>query len=80
MSCMTMNCTARAMAKLGAFMANKGSLNGQTLMSEECWNEIHSDPSVKHLNTHLQITMTKGGLGVWGIEALKRNDQNYKPD
>ena len=53
MSCMTMNCTARAMAKLGAFMANKGSLNGQTLMSEECWNEIHSDPSVKHLNTHL---------------------------
>jgi len=35
--------SASALGKLGAFMANKGSFKGKTLISEETWNDLHSD-------------------------------------
>jgi len=35
--------SARGLAKLAQLMANKGSLNGQHLMSEEAWEEMHSE-------------------------------------
>ena len=40
------HCSGRGMAKLGAFMANKGSFEGKTLMSEKMWEEFHSEPEV----------------------------------
>jgi hypothetical protein len=35
---------ARTLAKLGAFMANKGEFEGKTLISRETWDCIHSEP------------------------------------
>ena len=32
-----LHASARALAKVGAFMANKGTFKGKTLMSEETW-------------------------------------------
>ena len=37
------HCSGRGMAKLAAYMANKGSFEGKTLMSEKLWDEFHSD-------------------------------------
>jgi hypothetical protein len=31
-------CSARGLAKLAAYMANKGTLNGDQLMTEDTWN------------------------------------------
>ena len=35
-----MYATAQGLAKLAAFMANKGTLGGKQLMSEETWNDF----------------------------------------
>ena len=35
--------SARGLAKVAAIMANKGTLNGQSLMSEATWQEMHSE-------------------------------------
>ena len=40
------HCSGRGMAKLGAYMANRGSFDGKTLMSEKMWEEFHSEPEV----------------------------------
>lgn len=39
--------SARAIAKLAAFMANNGSLAGEQLISEETHQKMHSDPKVE---------------------------------
>ena len=43
---MSGNChaSARGFAKLGAYMANKGTFKGDSIMSEEAWEYIHGDP------------------------------------
>ena len=40
----SMNSSARSLAKLGAFMANKGSLQEKQLISEQTWDDLHSEP------------------------------------
>jgi len=35
------------MAKLAAFMANKGYLEGKTLMNQDTWDEMHSEPTIE---------------------------------
>ena len=45
-------------------------------MSEETWNDFMSDCTTKKMLTFLDTTMNKGGLGVNGLEVLKRG----KPD
>ena len=64
--------TARAMAKLLAFMANKGTLKGQQFISEDTWNDLMSNPKCKKMLTFLPMTMNKGGLGVMGLENTKQ--------
>jgi len=54
--------TARGIARLGAFMANRGTFEGKTLMSEKTWEEFHSEPIVRCEAPFGQRTaMTKGG-------------------
>ena len=63
------NATARAMAKLASAMANKGTFNGKTILSEESWNEMHSDPRIlKDALFNIHSSLTKGGLGKFGLE------------
>jgi CubicO group peptidase (beta-lactamase class C family) len=39
--------TGRGMAKFAAYMANKGSFEGKTLLSEKTWEEMHSEPKTE---------------------------------
>ena len=38
--------SARGLAKLGTFMANKGTVDGKTIMSEASWQDFHANPDV----------------------------------
>ena len=42
----SMYSSARSLAKLGAFMANKGEVSGQRIISIEAWNELHGEIKV----------------------------------
>ena len=54
---------ARSMAKLAAFMANRGKLEGKTLMSDEAWESMHSDPTREDCSRDIWSTnFTKGGV------------------
>jgi hypothetical protein len=58
--------SARGLAKLAAYMANKGSLNGRQLISEETWNEVQADPTAEiESGVALTTTYTKGGLNLF---------------
>ena len=38
--------SAKAVAKLAAFMANKGTFEGKTLLDEATWDLMHSDAQI----------------------------------
>ena len=55
--------SARSLAKVGAFMANGGSLNGETLLSKDGWEKLHSNKTTEWFDeTFLKSTFTTGGL------------------
>ena len=37
---------ARSLAVMGAYMANKGTLNGKQLISEQTWETMHSEQTL----------------------------------
>ena len=43
-------------------MANKGTFYGQTILSEDTWNLMHSDPLVKEMAPLGTTNFTKGGF------------------
>ena len=54
---------ARSLAKLGAFMANKGQFDGTSLMSPETHTNIHSEATTATLDRGGRITsLTKAGF------------------
>ena len=55
-------CSARGLAKLAAYMANKGTLNGDQLMTEETWNQLHADPRNVTEFSGIQTIFTRGGM------------------
>jgi CubicO group peptidase (beta-lactamase class C family) len=61
-----MSSNARSLAKLSAFMAQKGSLNGKSLMSEDTWNAMHEEPTKGRLSFQALTYFTKGGLNAYG--------------
>jgi CubicO group peptidase (beta-lactamase class C family) len=75
---LSLHATARALAKLSAFFANKGTLKGKKLMSEETWNDFHSDEQTKKMLTFLPTTFNKGGLGIWGLDTMEKGMPNHK--
>ena len=47
-------------------MAHKGSLNGQHLLSEETWEEMHSEPKEMVACPEANVTFfTKGGVNLF---------------
>jgi hypothetical protein len=55
--------SARGMAKLAAFMANKGTFQGQKLMSEATWEDFHSNPVVEtEIPWGNRTSFTQGGV------------------
>ena len=64
--------TARGIARLAAFMANKGSFDGKTLMPENLWEEFHSDAVVEHeWPWGHTSSFTKGGACKFGLDGIK---------
>lgn len=45
-----MSSNARTLAKLAAFMANKGSLDGKCLMSPEAWESSHQGATASRMS------------------------------
>ena len=70
-----MHASARAIAKLGAFMANKGSFQEKQLMSEEVWEEMHSEPVMQPRlglgRGDIRNCFTKGGISKYGAECME---------
>ena len=58
------NASARGLAKMGAYMANRGTFEGKTIMSESSWNEFHSNVDVRPDESlgGLEYSMTNGGV------------------
>jgi len=55
------NCSARGLARVGAIMANGGSLQGQTLLSPSGWEALHGQPVEGKLFT-ASFKFTQGGV------------------
>ena len=55
--------SATGMAKMAAYMANKGNFRGKSILSSETVEEFHSNPDTKvMLGLGLRATFTKGGV------------------
>ena len=66
---------ARALAKLGNLMANKGKFNGKILMSEQTFENIHSEPKKDTLGRRgVTHNLTKGGFAQFAYF-----DENIEP-
>ena len=52
------NASARNLAKLAAFMANKGTLDGKQLLSEDGWNKLHGEPKEGLMNHVMETKFT----------------------
>jgi len=63
--------SARGIARLGAFMANRGTYDGNTLMSEATWEEFHSEPIVQcEVPFGQRSAFTKGGVSQFGLAGV----------
>ena len=66
--------SARGMAKMAAFMANKGTFEGKKLISEEIWEELHSETKVSEEWPHGTCTaFTKGGFSHHGLHVIENH-------
>ena len=62
---------------MAAFMANKGKLGEQQLMSEASWDAMHADPTYEPLLLDGMGTFfTAGGLAHFDYEELKKQKLN----
>ena len=57
--------SARGLAKLAAYMANRGQLDGQVMLSEGCWDEMHAEPTAEVMHGGSKSIITKAGCIHW---------------
>lgn len=59
--------SAKGMAKLAAFMANKGQFQGQTLISQDTWDKMHAEPKIENdvVFGALRTEFTQGGVNLF---------------
>lgn len=62
---------AKSLAKLGAFMANKGKIGDQTFISEETWDKIHGEPKETYGDDLGYSVFTQGGLYAYNKDIGK---------
>ena len=63
------NCSARGLAKLGAVMANQGTLAGLTLLSNKAWQALHSEAIHATIFGGLDTNFTQGGINKFEEEG-----------
>lgn len=69
------HCSARGLATLAAFMANKGSFKGVQIMSTATWETMHSNPThAKSLVINTNFTQV-GLLIVKSVNSIKHNQK-----
>lgn len=57
---------AKALAKIAAYMANKGTFREKKLISEKTWEDFHSEPTEGSLPSNLNTSrFTKGGFNMF---------------
>jgi len=54
--------SARGLAKLAAYMANRGQLDGQVMFSEASWDEMHAEPTTEVMYGGGKSIITKAGF------------------
>lgn len=59
-------------------MANKGTFDGKELLSEEVWEEMHSEPTIQYESMMLgrppcRNIFTKGGFSKYSHECMEGN-------
>lgn len=79
--------TARGLARFAAFMANRGSLDGKRLLSEETWEEFHSEATVENqVALGMRSIYTKGGVAEFDLDRVRATPRHpwfknqYYPD
>ena len=72
--------SARSLAKLAAFMANKGELGGKQLISRETWDQMHDNRTLlPHYGMNMRQVFSQGGVSIFDKKALDDEDlQNEK--
>ena len=63
------NCSARGLAKLGAVMANQGTLGGLTLLTNKAWQALHSEATRATIFGVMETNFTQGGLNQFEEEG-----------
>jgi hypothetical protein len=59
-------------------MANKGTFDDTTLMSESTWDDFHSEARVEYeLPFGERTAFTKGGVSKFGFDAVKSTPRTY---
>lgn len=72
--------TARALAKLGAAMANKGSFEGTKILSEQGWNDFHANPKWATEGGAMNTNFTQGGVNKFFLEDEASSSLNWYED
>merc|ERR1712087_586092 len=67
------NCSARGLAKLGAVMANQGTLAGLTLLSNKAWQALHSEATHATIFGVMNTNFTQGGINKFQEEEGGRD-------
>lgn len=63
--------SARGLCELGAFMANRGTFKGKTLMSEKSWEAFHADPvTTIDVSYGMSSTFTNGGAASFDMGEI----------
>lgn len=63
--------SARGLAKLGAYMSNKGTFNGKTIMSQKTWDVFHGDESTTmDYIVRMPTTFTNGGVAHFTLDTI----------
>jgi hypothetical protein len=67
----SVNCiaSARGLAKMAAFMANRGTFDGSEYISEETWDKFHLNPTAELFNGVSPIIFSNGGAAHFGPNA-----------
>jgi hypothetical protein len=73
---------AKGLAKLAAYMANKGKLGEHQLLKESTWNQFHSEPKIAldalYFGRKGYTNFTKGGVQKYSQDDLKNQGKFIK--
>ena len=64
---------AKGLAKMGAFMANKGSFEGKQYISEETWNTFHSEQKLAFSDNFYMTNFNQAGCAHYAFTDEMKN-------